>query len=64
MCRYKITEKQALKDQLSDFMYLYFHFYGHYIKVYIFFNKSPYVLALFSKNSPLSPLTFISIQTT
>jgi hypothetical protein len=26
-----------LKDQLSDFTYLYFHFYSHYINVYIYF---------------------------
>jgi hypothetical protein len=37
MCRYKIMEKKPLKDQLSDFTYLYFHLYSDYIKVYIFF---------------------------
>jgi hypothetical protein len=32
----KLWNKKPLKDQLSDFTYLYFHFYSHYIKVYIY----------------------------
>jgi hypothetical protein len=37
MCYYKIMIKKYLKNQLSEFMYLYFHLYSLYIKVYIYF---------------------------
>jgi hypothetical protein len=37
MYYYTIMEqKECLKDQLLDFMCLYFHFYNHYIEVYIY----------------------------
>jgi hypothetical protein len=37
MCHSKTMEHKASEIQLSDFTYLYFHFYSHYIKVYIYF---------------------------
>jgi hypothetical protein len=36
MCHYKIMKQKSLKDQLSEFIYLHFHLYNHYIKVYIY----------------------------
>jgi hypothetical protein len=36
MCCYKIMNKKPLRDKISDFTFLYFHFYSHYIKVYIY----------------------------
>jgi hypothetical protein len=38
MCHYKLWNKNSLKGQLSDFTCLHFHFYSHYIKVYIYFS--------------------------
>jgi hypothetical protein len=35
MCRYKIIKQNSVKDQLSEFIGLYFYLYSHYIKIYI-----------------------------
>jgi hypothetical protein len=42
MCRYKSMKENYLKYQLSDFRYLYFYLYSHYIKIDKFFSKIPY----------------------
>jgi hypothetical protein len=35
MCHYKIVKQNVSENQLSEFMYVYFHLYGRYIKVYV-----------------------------